>query len=110
MTALTAATAMANIDIAPENLFRMMDLPLPCSMLPFAMNTRKLWMVTVFGIGNIAERAPTVRAHVGRPAIEEPDCRHRRRLRPRRRRQSRRAEPTMNSRRRIRYASEPLYE
>ena len=52
MTALTAATAMAIINIEPENLLRMMDLPLPCSMLLFAMNSRQLWMVTVFGIGN----------------------------------------------------------
>jgi hypothetical protein len=42
-------------------------------------------------IGNIAERAPAVRAHVGRSAVEEPDYRHRRLLRPRHRRPSRRA-------------------
>jgi|HubBroStandDraft_6_1064221.scaffolds.fasta_scaffold5899347_1 hypothetical protein len=49
---LTAAAAMAIIDIEPENLLRMMDLPLSCSMLLFAMNSRRLRMVTVFGIGN----------------------------------------------------------
>jgi hypothetical protein len=49
---LTAAAATAIINIEPENLLRMMDLPLPCSMLLFAMNSRQLWMVTVFGIGN----------------------------------------------------------
>jgi hypothetical protein len=48
MTALTAATAMAIIDIEPENLLRMMDLLLPYSMLLFATNSRKLWMVIVF--------------------------------------------------------------
>jgi hypothetical protein len=62
MTALTAATAMAINNIEPENLLRMMDLPLRCSMLLFAMNSRQLW-VTVFGIGNIAKRAPTVCVH-----------------------------------------------
>ena len=61
---LTAAAATAIINIEPENLLRMMDLPLSCSMLLFAMNSRRLRMVTVFGIGNIAERPPTVRAHV----------------------------------------------
>ena len=70
MTALTAAAAMAIINIEPENLLRMMDLPLPCSMLLFARNSRQLWMVAVFGMGNIAQRAPTVRAQVGRPPWE----------------------------------------
>jgi hypothetical protein len=63
MTALTAATAMAIIDIEPENLLRMMDLPLPYSMLLFTTNSRELWMATVFGIRNIAERAPNVRSY-----------------------------------------------
>jgi hypothetical protein len=49
---LTAAAATAFIKIEPKNLLRMMDLPLPCSMLLFAMNSRQLWMVTVLGIGN----------------------------------------------------------
>jgi hypothetical protein len=42
MTALTAATAMAINNIEPENLLRMMDLPLRCSMLLFAVNSRQL--------------------------------------------------------------------
>jgi hypothetical protein len=53
MTALTAATARAIIDIEPENLLRMIDLRLPCSMLLSAVSSRRLRMITVFGVARL---------------------------------------------------------
>jgi hypothetical protein len=53
MTALTAAAARAIIDIEPENLLRMIDLRLPCSMLLSAVTSRQPRMITVFGVARL---------------------------------------------------------